>query len=217
MIVFFCSACPRVFFIWRTDLAAAINTYGYSDGNEYISFAQKLIEQGAFVDSNGIPHVYRTPGYPAFLAAMLFLANQNLHRALIIQAVILSCGVVILYWLARRILPPVIAFTGSLLAAFLPWGIAFAGLPLSDGLFVVLLALIFLTVKLVEEAYNPASAALAGACTGLFTGITVLVRPVEALILLVAATLFLRYGPRRKGVWLVLTAMLVRRQVLIFG
>jgi 4-amino-4-deoxy-L-arabinose transferase-like glycosyltransferase len=210
LIVFFCSACPRVFFIWRTDPAAAItDANGYSDGGQYISLAQKLIERGAFVDEAGTPHIHRPPGYPAFLAAMLFFADQDLHRALIIQAVILSCGVLILYWLARRILPPVIAFTGSLLAAFLPWGIAFAGLPLSDGLFMALLALIFFTIKFVEEAYKLAAAMLGGACTGLFTGIAVLVRPVEALILLVAATLFLRYGPRRKGAWLVLTAMLV--------
>jgi len=208
LIVFFCSAGPRVFFTWRTDFDATVKTHGYSDGKEYLSLAQQLIERGAFVDRFGTPYIHRPPGYPAFLAAMLILAGQNLHRALMIQAVILSCAVLVLYWLAARILPPVIAFTGSLLFAFSPWSIPFAGLPLSDGLFVALLALIFFTIKVAEDSHHQARAILWGALTGLLTGFAVLVRPVEALSVLIAGTLFFRYGPRRKGVWLVLAAML---------
>ena len=195
----------------------------------YIRPAQSLIRQQAFLQ-DGEPEVTRTPGYPVFLASIMLLVsedlatqefnaftlenftdriNASLRPVLIVQAFILSLEVVVLYWLARRILPPVTAFIAGLLAAFSPWGAVLAGLPMTEGLFLLLLALIFFTMKLTAEADNQTAVAVGGACTGLLTAAAVLVRPMWPLVLLIGGAFFILYGPKRKGVWLLLSTTLV--------
>jgi 4-amino-4-deoxy-L-arabinose transferase-like glycosyltransferase len=206
LIILCCSAGLRVFLVWRASLVELFN----GDAAAYLHLAENLLEYGAFLNADGIPEVARTPGYPAFLAAILFIAGYNLRIATILQAFVLSFSVLIFYWLARRILPPMMAFTGGLLAAFSPWGAVSAGMPLTEGLFLFLLVLILCGIYLVEKgARSPIASVLGGVCVGLLTGAAVLVRPLWPLVPVVAATLFVRSWPRRKGVWLLLLAMLV--------
>ena len=63
-------------------------------------------------------------------------------------------SVLILYLFARRILPPVMAFTGSLLAAFSPWSAVKAGFLLSEGFYILVLALLFYLMSLLRRAHN---------------------------------------------------------------
>jgi 4-amino-4-deoxy-L-arabinose transferase-like glycosyltransferase len=205
-IVLLCSAFPRVLIAWRADPADLVKTY--SDAGTYLSPARSLIEQGAFLNSAGEPDAHRPPGYPTFLAAIMSLVGRDLHTVLILQAVVLSFQVLALYWLARRILPSIMAFLGGILAAVSPWGAVLAAVPLSDGLFLLVLALIFLALKLTEAAHSRGTILLGGGCVGLLTAAAVLVRPISPLVLLTAGALFLRYGPTRKGVWLLLAVML---------
>jgi 4-amino-4-deoxy-L-arabinose transferase-like glycosyltransferase len=208
LIVLFCSTSVRIFLAWRADPIEMTNG-AIPDSTTYLTPAHNLAEKGAFINARGAPEVGRTPGYPVFLAALMVLTGPDLRQLLLLQSVILSIGVVVLYWLARRILPPVMAFIGALLAAFSPWGAVLAGLPLSDGLFLLLLALIFFVMKLTDEAHNISAVVFGGVCVGLLTGMAVLVRPIWPLVILVPGALFLCYGPKRKGVWLLLTATLV--------
>ncbi len=175
------------------------------DSTTYLTPAYNFLAKGSFLDATGRPEIARTPGYPAFLAAIMLGAGSDLRTILITQAIILSFSVVILYWLARRILPPAMAFTGALLAAFSPWGAVLAGLPLADGLFLFLLCLIFLAMKLTDATYFP-WLALGGASTGIITGAAVLVRPFWPLVILVPGALFYCYGIKRKGAWILLIA-----------
>ena len=99
------------------------------------------------------------------------------------------------------------AFIAGLLAAFSPWGAPLAGLPLSDGLFLVLLVLIFFTLKLIVTLHNPLPTLLGGACVGLLAGAAVLVRPMWPLVILVALASYLLYRPRRKGVLLLVMSI----------
>jgi hypothetical protein len=70
---------------------------------------------------------------------------------MLVQALVLSCGVLFFYWLARRILPSVMAFTAGLLMACSPWSAVYAGMPLTEGLFLLLLVSIFFTISLIER------------------------------------------------------------------
>jgi len=234
LLILICSVAPRLILTTTADLQDLLTR----DSATYLWPALNLLEHRAFLNSHMKPEVDRTPGYPAFIAAILSLVGeevggQDLHKTLvahggedlrevlvahggedlrkllITQTIILSWGVVIVYWLARRILPPVMAFTGSLLAAFSPWGAVFAGLCLTEGLYVFMLAAIFLLMKLVEEASEVSVAAWRSAAVGLFTGTAVLIRPLWPLVLLIAGALVIQYGTKRKGVWIVLAVMMI--------
>ena len=64
-------------------------------------------------------------------------------------------------------------------------------------------------MKLTTEAKNQTAVVIGGVCIGLLTAAAVLVRPVWPLVLLIGGTLFILYGPKRKGVWLLLSTTLV--------
>src|SRR4029077_15071542 len=116
-------------------------------------------------------------------------------------------GPLILYWIARQTLPPVMAAIAGLIAAFSPWGAVLAVAPMSDGLFLFLLTLIFFLIK-VSKNWQLKKAFLGVACIGLLTAIAVLVRPIWPLTILIAVAFFLCYGRKRKGVWLLLIVYL---------
>src|SRR5438132_7403522 len=206
LIVLCCSTSVRLFLAWRADPVEMVNG-AIPDSTTYLTPAHNLLEKGAFLVAIGRPEIARTPGYPAFLAGIMFFARNDLRAILIIQAATLSFGVVILYWFARRILPPLMAFTGALIAAFSPWGAVLAGIPTSDGLFLLLLILIFFVMKLTEDGHA-SRLLIGGVFTGLLTGAAVLVRPLWPLCILVPGALLYLHGPRRKGVWLLLIVTL---------
>jgi hypothetical protein len=210
VIVLIAALIPRLFL----TLAADPHDLIAPDSGTYFAPAVNLLEHGAFLNGRQMPEVARTPGYPVFLLGIMVLTGKSLNyeelgTVLAVQTMILSFSVVFLYWLARRILPPVMALTGALLAALSPWGAVAAGLPLTEGLFVFLLALILLLIKLVEDATSITRALWGSVAVGLLTGAAVLVRPAWPLLLFSAGTLFYRYGPRRKGAGLVFALMLV--------
>jgi hypothetical protein len=210
LIVLAASLVPRL----CLTLAADPHDLVFPDSGTYFAPATNLLEHGAFLNGKQMPEVARTPGYPVFLSAIMLvtgksLEDEDLRTVLSVQTIILSLSVVFLYWLARRLLPPVMALTGALLAAFSPWGAVAAGHPLTEGLFVFLLALLLLIIKLVEDTTSVKHAVWGSIAVGLLTGATILVRPVWPFLVFAAGTLFYRYGPRRKGVGLVLAFMVV--------
>ena len=201
LIVLFCSASVRLFMILRADPNELVTVY--SDAPTYFGPAESMIDRGAFLNNRGKPMINRTPGYPAFLAAIMLLVGRDLRSVLIVQAIVLSLGPLILYWLARRILPPVMAITGGLIASSSPWGAVLAGAPMADGLFLMLLTVIFFVMNRVANLQT-SKAILGSACIGVLTGVAVLVRPIWPFIILSAGAFLFCYGPKRKGVWLLL-------------
>jgi hypothetical protein len=138
------------------------------------------------------------------------LAREDLGTVLVFQTVITSWSVVFLYWLARRILPPIMAFTGALLAAFSPWGAVRAGYLLTEGFYLLVLVLLFYVMYLVVEHTTKLSAVLVGgALIGLLTSAAVLVRPLWFLVPLVAVVLFLLCRDKRHKAWILVAVMLV--------
>ena len=114
-----------------------------------------------------------------------------------------------LYWLARTILPPVMAFTGCLLACFSPWSIVRSGLILTEGLYLLLLVLAFALIRSLEVAEKRTLATLWAVLAGIVVGAIVLVRPVWFIVPIMGTITFLRLGLKRKGVFLLVAVMLV--------
>jgi hypothetical protein len=205
LIVLLCSLSPRLFLTLQADPQDLTTP----DSPAYLSPAKSLLESGSFYKGDK-PEIARTPAYPAFLAALMYVVGEDLRNLLVAQTIVLSSSVVILYLLARRILPPVMAFTGALLAAFSPWGAARAGLLMSEGLYLLVLALLFYLMSLVgERTAKLSSVFLGGCCIGLMTSIAVLVRPVWPLVPLVGLVLFFLYGDKRQRSWILIVAMVI--------
>ncbi len=214
VIVLIASLVPRLFLTLSTDR----EELNFPDSPTYYANATSLLEHGAVLDGRQKPEVFRTPGYPVFLLAIMVatgttgkdLYGEDLRRVLVVQTMITSWSVVFLYWLARKILPPVVAFAGACLAAFSPWGAVMAGFPLTEGLYLLILALLFLMMYLViEHATKLSTVVIGGVFIGLLTSTAVLVRPIWPLIILVAIALFLLCGDQRKKAWVLVAVMLI--------
>ncbi len=206
MIILLCSLSIRLFLTWHADP----NQLTFPDSQTYLAPALSLMESGSLLNKYNMPEVSRTPGYPVFLAALMYVVGEELRNLLIAQTIVVSFSVFILYWLARQILPPVMAFTGALLAAFSPWSAVRAGFLLTEGLFLLNLVLLFFVMYLVvERAAKLSAVLLGGGVVGMLTSAAVLVRPVWLLVPLVAVVLFLLYRDKRQMAWILTAVMLV--------
>lgn len=212
VIVLIASLVPRLFL----TLSADPQELRFPDSGSYFRPAVNLLENGGFLNKRQDPEVFRTPGYPVFLLAVMVVTgksldnDEDLRTILVVQTIVTSWSVVFLYWLARRIVPPVMAFTGALLAAFSPWGAVTAGFALTEGVYLLNLALLFFVIYLVVEHTTKLSAILVGgAFIGLLTSAAVLVRPIWPLVVLVAIALFLLCGDQRKKAWVLVAVMLI--------
>jgi 4-amino-4-deoxy-L-arabinose transferase-like glycosyltransferase len=214
ILVLIASLLPRLFLTLSSDLQE-LKT---SDTSSYFRNVTSYLEHGAFLDKWGNPDVLRTPGYAVFLLAIMAvtgtagegLNGEDLRTVLVVQTIIASWSVVFLYWLARRILPPVVALIGALLAAFSPWGAVRAGLAMTEGLYLLnLAALFFLMYLVVEHTRKLSAVVLGGVLIGLLTSAAVLVRPLWPLVIFVAVALFLLCEDRRKKAWVLVVVMLI--------
>src|SRR5262249_15232920 len=107
LIVFVCASSVRLFTALRAD-TNELRLF-YPDSTTYLVPAANVIHKGAFLDAAGNPMVNRTPGYPAFLALLTAFIGEDLHRILMLQALLLALTAPIFYWLANRVLPPFMA------------------------------------------------------------------------------------------------------------
>ena len=115
---------------------------------EYLTLGYNLLHEGrlAFVDPrfNDEVHVFRMPGYPAFVAAL----GASPRAVRVGQALLDAATGIAVYLLARRLVrrrqgedqpPPNFPLMAGLLVAVNPWLIYFSGLILSETLFTAFL------------------------------------------------------------------------------
>ncbi len=196
----------RLILTWRADPVDLV----FSDSGTYFAPALSLHESGRFLNRYQSPEITRMPGYPLFLAILITLFGTEVRALLVAQTVVVSLSVVILYWLARQILPPVMAFAGGSLAAISPWGAVRAGYLLSDGIFLLLLVSLFaLMYAVVRCVRTTPMVILGGSAVGLLTSAVVLVRPIFPLMLFVAIVLVFFYPGRRSRACLLVTVMVI--------
>src|SRR3954453_6691330 len=84
VVVLLCSASTRLILAAQTDPSALLQSY--PDASTYLTPAHSLIDQRAFLDEHGEPMFHRTPGYPAFLAALIATVGPDLRMVLMAQA-----------------------------------------------------------------------------------------------------------------------------------
>lgn len=207
LIILACSLGPRVGMALLADPAQLAPPE--SDSPTYLVPALSLIQSGDFLNDHGSPEISRTPGYPVFLAALMSMVGKDVHSLAIAQSIVLSGTILLLYWLALRILPPVMAFAGCLLACFSPWGIAQSVVILTEGLYLLMLAATFLLIKVLEETTSQRMTVIWAAVTGAVISGIVLVRPVWPIVMILGVVTILRCGLRRKGLLFIVTVFFV--------
>lgn len=116
------------------------------DSGHYHAGALALLKQGAYVSADGMPLLYRLPGYPFFLAGLYWLSNYWLQGALFLQ-IIFAATIPVLIWqvilqlTGRQALATLTAWLSVCAPAYM----IFAGLVMSEmlsaWLFLVLLLL----------------------------------------------------------------------------
>jgi len=127
---FYADTDPRK--VWRYDMTI----YDYqavqlADGNGYIDYWDK-------------PSAHWPPGYPMALAPLYFLFDNNPVAARMLNAVLGSATVVLLYLLGSRVFDRRVGLTAALLLAIFPNQVFFSSLTMTEIFFTTLLILILL-------------------------------------------------------------------------
>jgi hypothetical protein len=205
----------RLFFIWRFPFYSGDTAY-------YEELARNWLYHGIYsFYSHGqlLPSDARGPGYPAFLAAIYFLAGTGRLAVMLAQAIVDLATCVLAAGMAARLAGSAsesergrVATAALWLTALCPFTANYVAVPLTEVLaifFITLALLIFFAPAGMEvdgiasnrDLLRVAKIWFAG---GLVVGLGTLVRP-ETPLLLVAALLALWLRYRRPANWKKLT------------
>jgi 4-amino-4-deoxy-L-arabinose transferase-like glycosyltransferase len=159
------------------------------DSIEYFTWAQQ-IAHGDFSWPAAPSH---GPGYPFFLAALLFVSRGSMFAVHVLQAVAGSVTAVIIAWIARRIAGEKAGLAAGLFAALYgPLALIDVSI-LAEGLFVLLLSASLLAViESMQSARPRAMLFFAGTALGL----AIIVRPTAAILIPVYAYFVWRRASR---------------------
>jgi hypothetical protein len=201
----------RLFFIWRFPFYSGDTAY-------YEELARNWLYHGIYgfyTHGQLLPSDARGPGYPAFLAAIYFLAGTGRQAVMLVQAFVDLATCVLAADIAARLAGGAteiargrVSVAALWLAALCPFTANYAAVPLTEVLatfFTTLALLIFLAPARMEVDRIAANRDLLRAVKiwfagGLVVGLGTLVRPETPLLLVsVLIALWLRY--RRPANW----------------
>ncbi|GIP40357.1 hypothetical protein J31TS4_36370 [Paenibacillus sp. J31TS4] len=156
--------------------------YDYqSDDRGYLESARVLLETGRFTYNDpSKPTVFITPAYPGFLASLMLLTGPGeLHEQTvrIVQAILVTVSLYLLYRLGRRLVGERAALWGTVLAAFYPPLWLMSNMLFTESLFLLMVLLLLGAAFRAEDRPTAGSAVL----FGLLWAAAVYVRPTIAL------------------------------------
>ncbi|MBW1769199.1 MAG: glycosyltransferase family 39 protein, partial [Deltaproteobacteria bacterium] len=160
------------------------------DSRMYVSLAEGLTKYGSFVypETPARPDVERMPGYPLFLASVLWLFGGSLLPVVVIQIILDSLSCVLIYRLGETIWKGAGLLSG-VLASLNIGMITYSHFILNDSLFLFFfLVLLIMTFKFLGEPEWKYGVIL-GACMG----VAALIRPVIVYIPLLFIPFFFIY------------------------
>ena len=170
----------------------------FPDSARYDRIASELLT------GNGFSSASTAPLYPIFLSFIYRFFGHSFLMVRIIQSVIGSASILMIYLIARETFSEKAGLIAGSISAVYPFFIFFTGLLLTETLFIfLLLCLIFFLRKMtIRLQWNYA------VCTGIFAGLSILIKPVMLYFLLFALIIVMAvYRDRRKK--LLINAILV--------
>lgn len=176
------------------------------DEVEFLDFGRRILAGAA-------PELWRAPGYQSFVAAGLGLAGGKAVGVRLLQAVLSTLTVAMLYRTVRRRFPERVAFVAATFLAFYPSHVAFSHLIWAETLFLLLVVGAFdRLLAMTEGTWSAAAAWRAAVAAGAFLGLACLVRSLGVALLVVSAGWLLFSGVRRARV-----AVLVGVAILVLA
>ena len=176
----------------------------FPDALEYLKVTKNiLLGRGLMVDEAS--RIGRMPGYPVFLALVQSVCGESLLAVRLVQAVV-GTGVVWLVWLlAREVYGERQACLAAAVAAVYPYFVLFTPLVLAETVFMALFLWGALCLKLAYSHGRWVSAVLAG----VFLGLATLVRASLLPFVLLAAAVWVVLGRLERGAFGRAAALLV--------
>jgi 4-amino-4-deoxy-L-arabinose transferase-like glycosyltransferase len=182
-------------FLLRWIYAARTNIYTY-DSYYYLTLGRNLLH-GFSYSIRGVPHQKFLPLYPATIAlATLLLRNPELAGKLV-NTLCFSLAVFPVYGMGKRCFSEAAGIAAATIYVFEPLSVVWASLPMSEGLFVLLVCLCaFLFIRWFQGGKDLFlyGAALAG-------GLSAVTRWEGLLVLLVLLPPLI-YSLRMRGGWI---------------
>ena len=188
--------------VW--SLYAAREPSGLNDPFTYLISAERIVAgEGYRFSFDGSPTAYFPIGYPAFVAAFVWIVEQtpltDVPRVVgIVQALLGTASIWLVHRIASGLYGVRTGLAAAAIVAFFPGLLMYSSNLLSETLFVFLILLALAVVTAVPwNDDSPTWRRLA--LFGLLTGAAMLVRPQASLLLiaLVVAMLITRFGRRR--------------------
>jgi hypothetical protein len=157
----------------------AIDAYAFNspDCREYLELARSLHRTGTMT-RDGQPEIWRTPGYPGFLAAAMFLVGSTPAALILVQQILGVVNTVLLVRVACMTAGPRRALVAGAIFLFEPYRLYYGLWLLSETLFTTCLLLLWMLWIRAQRR----QAALDFLWLGLLAGGTILVRPLAVLL-----------------------------------
>jgi len=184
-LAFFCITILFVvsFFIFGVNFDKNIFPVLVGDSKEYIKLAENILNGNGFTLSNDFlnyePESLRTPGYPAFLAIILFLFKNQIFISFI-QIIMMAFCVVLVYKIALMFFDRKIALLSAIMMILEPSMSYYSSVVLSDtpAMFFFILAL-YVFLKYIKSEKNDIRLIF---LSGFILGFTTLIRPISQFL-----------------------------------
>lgn len=203
---------------------------GVKDPTGFAILARNLLAYGAFTDAPPppyVPTVFRTPGYPVFLAGVLFLGRTP-YAVPLVQIVLVAFTAVLIFRLGKRLFSHGVGLVAAILYVLDPVAMLLSLQFMSETLFMFLFVLfLFVLFSKVEQPVSPRTLFLAGILLGGATLVRPIVQYLPPVVLVYVfltqrkrwrgASLYRDLGAFSLGVILIIGPWMIRNGILAGG
>lgn len=176
----------------RLAFVLTVHPAPVSDFGWYYAKALDIVH-GLGYTSHGYPTAYWPPGWPYFLAGVVWLFGPSLQAAEIVQAVLNACTAGVVFLIGRAIAGTAQGLAGGIAYALLPSAVEWSATLASEPIYTLLWALatyIWLS--------QPTSKTIWYVLSGLLLGAAALVRPSALLFWIILLVYLLTLGKERR-------------------
>lgn len=150
------------------------------DERDYIGRAQNLLAGNGLTAGGPSDRMWRTPGYPFFLAGLFFLGVKNVAGIRLSQCLLGGLTCALLFLLAEHLFDRGLAIATATYFAIFPPHAYMAGQILSENLLLPVVLGCILSFFALAKSHSLRSAIFSGA----LAGISVLIKPESAVVLI---------------------------------